>query len=155
MKHTKFDKLICIYDELGRQLGALNYPELEMILKSWTMSKSQIQSALNNPESNMRPSQFVSGLEQGLNETPLILSDLAEDKRVATLKLFYRVVKSNIPDFFKKIESSLANVVTLGKIKSENEWYIVRNRIDEIEGKESSREELSVLYNLIGAYESA
>ena len=40
-----------------------------------------------------------------------------------------------------------------GKIKSENEFYLIRNRVDEIEGEASFKIELSVLYKLIDDYE--
>ncbi len=155
MKSTRFDILISTYNELDKQLRALNYPELNGILESWSMSTSQMKSAINDAEKKIRPSQLVSGLEQGLNETPLNFSDLADDKRTTSLKVFYDVVESNIPGFFNKITSRLASVVTLGQIETEDDWRIIRNRIDVIEGQDKYRDELSTLYNLIGTYENA
>ena len=155
MKTTKLNKLIHTYEKLGKELRELNLTELEAVLKSWEMSLSQINSEVNNPESSIKPSQFVSGLEQGLIETPLNLADLADEKRRSALRVFYRVVESNIPDFFEKTYLRLAEIISLGKIKTENDWYVVRNRIDEIEGLDKSENELSSLYNLINDYENA
>lgn len=47
-----------------------------------------------------------------------------------------------------------ARVLKRGKIRSEDEFYVVRARIDEIEGKPEFRTELDGLYAVVGHYES-
>lgn len=108
-------------------------------------------------ESNppVKRSALVAGLEQGLRETPLMLSTLPEAQRRSALKTFRRVVESNAPGFFEKDREALGKIVARGKIKNESEWYLIRHRVDEIEGDASQALELSQLYSLMDAYESA
>ncbi|MFK3866282.1 MULTISPECIES: hypothetical protein [Pseudoalteromonas] len=42
-----------------------------------------------------------------------------------------------------------------GKIKNENEWHLVRHRVDEIEGQSNNDAELEVLNELLGQLEAS
>jgi len=102
----------------------------------------------------VKRSALVAGLEQGLREIPLLLSDLPEVERRLALKTFRRVVESNTAGFFKRDQEALDKIVARGKIKNEGEWYLIRHRVDEIEGNSPQSPQLTALYKLIVAYEN-
>lgn len=102
----------------------------------------------------VKRSAFVAGLEQGLREIPSLLSELPEVERRLALKTLSRVVESMVPGFFEKNRETLGKIVARGKIKNEDEWYLIRHCVDEIEGDSSQLLRLAELYKLIDNYEN-
>ena len=103
---------------------------------------------LSEAKPGVNRSALVAGLEQGLRETPLVLASLPEMERNSALKTFRRVVQSNIPSFFEKEREAREKVIARGKLKNENEWYLLRHRVDELEGNAAQVTELAELYKL-------
>lgn len=150
---TRFEKLAEVYAQLGAEFRHLGNAKLVDIADAWANSLSQMHSMLRESNPPVRRSALVAGLEQGLRETPLMLSTLPEAQRRLALKIFRLVVESNAPGFFEKDREALDKVVAHGKIKNEREWYLIRHRVDEIKGDTSRGSELSMLYKLMDAYE--
>jgi len=154
MKSKKLNTLVIVYRELSEELSKLNSEELEPLLKSWALSLEQINEITSNPNSSVKPSQIASGFEQGLRDTHLLLSDLPRQYRSPAVKIFYKIVGSHLSNFFEKNKAQLERIVAKNQIKSENEWYIVRHRVDEIEGQSNNDAELEVLNDLLGKFEA-
>ena len=152
---TRFENLVEVYAQLGAEFRHLGNAKLVDIADAWANSLSQMHSMLRESNPPIKRSALVAGLEQGLRETPLMLSTLPEAQRRSALKTFRRVVESNAPFFFEKDREALGKIVARGKIKNESEWYLIRHRVDEIEGDASQASELAQLYGLMDAYESA
>jgi hypothetical protein len=152
---TRFEKLAEVYAQLCAEFRHLGYATLVDIADVWANSLSQMHSMLRESNPPVKRSALVAGLEQGLRETPLMLSALPEAQRRLALKTFRRVVASNAPGFFEKNRGALDKIVARGKIKNEREWYLIRHRVDEIEGDASRASELTMLYRLMDAYENA
>ena len=147
---TKLDSIIDTYEELASEYRVLGDQKL---IDQFDSFIPFIQKAKANPQ--VKRSAIVAGCEQGLRETPLILTHfkLAEDIQVAALKIFYRVVEIHMPAFFEKERQRREKIVGRGKIKGESEWYLLRNRVDEIEGDVAHEVELLTLYKLLDDYE--
>ncbi|WP_430461457.1 hypothetical protein ACQUQU_01390 [Thalassolituus sp. LLYu03] len=155
MRSKKLETLIILYKELAEELGKLKSPELEPLLNSWSVSLGQINEIINNPDNAIKPSQIASGFEQGLRDTHLILGDLNAQYRSSAIEIFYKVVGSHLPSFFQKCKAQLERIVEKGKIKNENEWYLVRHRVDEIERQSNNDAELEFLNELLGKFEAS
>jgi len=155
MKSKKLEVLTELYKELSTELGKLDNAQLQTLLESWSQYFSQISELLNAPNNKIKPSQIASGLEQGLRETHLILSELDSENRDSAIKTFYAVVGKHLPSFFQKSKIHLQRILDTGRIKNENEWHLVRYRIDEIEGNPNSATELSALYELLDRFEAS
>ena len=153
---TRFEKLAEAYAQLGAEFRNLGNATLVEIADTWAKALSQMHSMLSENNPPVKRSALVAGLEQGLRETPLVLlSTLPEAQRRMALKTFRRIVESNVPGFFEKDRETLNKIVSRRKIKNEGEWYLIRHRVDEIEGDASHASELAQLYKLMEAYESA
>ena len=155
MKSKKLEALINVYKELAEELGKLNSPDLEPLLNSWSVSLGQVNEIINNPDNAIKPSQIASGFEQGLRDTHLMLGDLNAQYRSSAIDIFYKVVGLHLPSFFQKSKAQLDRIVAKGNIKNENEWYLVRHRVDEIEGQSNNEAELEVLNELLGKFEAS
>lgn len=154
MKSKKLKALLDIYEELIQELSQFDDPFLDKVINSLSTSLKQTNEMLSDTNSPIKPSQFVSGFEQGLRDMHVMLGDLSSSIRPPALKVFYRVVVNHLPDFFQKSKAQLGRIVATGKIKNENEWYLVRNRVDEIEGQSNSEVELAVLNELLDKFET-
>ena len=148
---TKLDRLVKAYVELGNEFRDLDNPVLEKLAAPFL----SVTNWLDEVNAKAKRSALVGGLEQGLREVPTILtsSNLPVDVQRLAFKAYYHVVEKNIDGFFIKDLEKREKIVARGKIKSENEFYLIRNRVDEIEGEASFKIELSVLYKLIDDYE--
>jgi len=149
---TKLDTIVDTYEELAVEYRALGDQKLIDLFESFIPF---IHQAKNNPK--IKRSGLVTGCEQGLRETPLLLAHfkLPEDIQGTALKIFYRVVETHMPAFFEKERLKREQIVSRGTIKGENEWHLLRNRVDEIEGDVAHEVELQELYKMLDDYESA
>jgi len=148
---TKLDKLVLVYLELGNELRKFDNPTLE----KWTAPLLSIEKWREEMILKAKPSMIVAGLEQGLREVPEILAscNLPNDIQQMAFKAYYHVVESHVDGFFIKDREKREKIVTRGKIKNEKEFYLIRNRVDEIEREPSYETELSILYKLLDDFE--
>lgn len=84
-----------------------------------------------------------------------MLGDLNAQYRSSAIEVFYKVVGLHLPRIFQKSKAQLERIVDKGKIKNENEWHLVRHRVDEIEGQSNNDAELEVLNGLLGQLEAS
>lgn len=99
-------------------------------------------------------SAIAAGMEQGLRDLPNILATLPEQERRNALNTYRRIMQSSLPNFFESELKKREQIITRGKIKNDREWYLLRDRVDEIEGNASQTSELVVLYKLLDSYEA-
>ena len=151
---TRLENLTTVYKQLGEEFKKTGNAKLLAIAESWGASFSQLHTEIGKNNLPAKPTALVAGLEQGLRETPSLLSGLPEEQHRLAIKVFQRVIESNLPGFFEKELETLEKIIARGKIKSEKEWYLVRQRVDEIEGDDSRTSELMQLYTMTDAYES-
>lgn len=62
-------------------------------------------------------------------------------------------METNYPTLFRKYKKQLKNILSRGEIVSENEWYLARHRLDEIEGEVGNESEVAILDKLLSKYE--
>ncbi|MEM4990008.1 hypothetical protein V8G57_21650 [Collimonas sp. H4R21] len=149
---TKLDAIVDTYEELAAEYRVLGDQKLIDLFDSFIPF---IQTAKADPQ--VKRSAIAAGCEQGLRETPQFLTNfkLPEDIQSTALKIFYRVVETHMPAFFEKERQKREQIIRRGKIKGEREWYLLRNRVDEIEGDVAHEVELLELYRMLDDYESA
>lgn len=155
MRSKKLETLVNVYKELAEELGKLNSPELEPLLNGWSVSLDQVNEIISNADNPIKPSQLASGFEQGLRDIHVMLGDLNAQHRSSAIKVFYKIVGLHLPSFFQKSKAQLHRIVAKGRIKNENEWYLVRHRVDEIECQPNNEAELAVLNELLGKFEAS
>lgn len=153
-KKTKFTQLVSAYGQLGFALRTLGIASLAELADTWDEALNQMHAMLSEKNPPYTRSVMVGGLEQGLREAPVFFSSLPEAQRHAALKMHRRAIEAHVPDFFKLDQDVLQKVLARGQIKNENEWYLLRHRVDEIEGELSHASELEKLYTLLGDYET-
>jgi hypothetical protein len=102
MRSKKLSVLFCVVEELIDELGKIDDSKLHKIIDSLAISLRDSREFLDNPNVLIKPSQLVSGFEQGLLETSQTLVSLPELTRARSIKTFYSVVNKHIPELFDK-----------------------------------------------------
>jgi hypothetical protein len=147
---TTYEKLFAAYDEFTRAIAGLNDPMAAMLCASWETTKRTYEQAL---ASGSKTSQLAAGMEQGLRELPMALR--AEGgNHAAILQALHRAIAANHPGFFRHDDALLAAIVERSKIRNAKEYYLVRHRIDALEGDAGAAAERDLLYRLVDRFES-
>lgn len=63
-----------------------------------------------------------------------------------------QVFGREFPDFFAKIKSKREKIIERGRIRSEDEYYLIRDYVDELEGDVEPSDLLITLYGLVDDY---
>jgi hypothetical protein len=148
---TKYEKLFAVYEDFTTAIANVHDPFVSSLCSSWTSSKSAYEKAI---EAGVRKSQIASGLEQGLRELPMLLREVENGKRAQVLRILHSSVAKNFPEFFRQDASLLAAVVARSKIRNAHEYYVVRHRIDELEGNAGALDECNLLHKLVDQFDS-
>ena len=152
MKLTKLQKLVAVYERFGAEIEAIPDPWAQKLHRNSVDTGSWVAGLLDK-DSAPRPSEIASGLEQGLREMPDIIAAVGAQCRPAVAKAFNSAISTEYPEFQSRDEKRLDKVLTRGKIRTESEFYLVRYRVDALEGDPQFEALLRKLYGLLGAYE--
>lgn len=148
---TRYDKLLATFEDLIAEISDVQEPMIAVLCSSWKSTKNGYEQALR---SGATKSQIASGMEQGLRELPMLFHEIGGEHGSRLLNVLHIAVAKNFPEFFKKDAQLLASVVERTKIRNAREYYLVRHRIDELEGDASSFDERERLYKLVDQFES-
>lgn len=152
-RRSQFDALSVVYDRFNVELLKCGDPRAADLAQSWIVAKTKHTEWLENPEVKVTRSAIAAGLRQGLRETPLVLQGVPDPVREQLLSVFNRILQDEVPDFFPDERHKLTRIVKRGRIRNEGEYYLVRHRVDEIEGRGVHDHEVAALLGLLDAYE--
>jgi hypothetical protein len=147
---SRYDKLLATYEDLVAEISGVQDPLVSGFCSSWESTRKGYEQAL---QSGATKSQIASGMEQGLRELPMLFREAADKQSSQLLNILHIAVVKNFPEFFRKDALLLASIVERGKIRNAREYYLVRHRIDELEGEASSPGECQLLYKLVEQFE--
>lgn len=143
---SKYDKLMAVFEEFFEAMSGVPGKDFESFCKSWPGTKASYAAVLARGVSK---SAIAAGLEQGVREMPMIFGCLAMKDRAFAKDALSKALLSHYPDFASKNAARLAAILSTGVIRSENQFFLVRHRIDELEGITGSETQLAELYLLV------
>ena len=85
---------------------------------------------------------------------PDLIGEVDIQWRAAVSKALHDAVAAEYPEFLHLEAVRLEKVLARGKIRTEAEFYLVRHRIDVLEGEPELPEALRTLYALVEAFEA-
>jgi len=151
MRKTKFDVNLEICQKVLVALSGIGSEQLAPIIQGFSKSIEQINGWVTDNKFPAPKSEIAKGLEQGINDLSLLIEDLEPNFRSKAFGAFYESVNSVNPDYFEKQNAKIQRVIKRSKIKTESEFYLLRNRLDRIEGTGTHEEK--TLIELVGQYE--
>jgi hypothetical protein len=152
MRKTKFDVNFETCQKLVAALSGIGSNQLSPIIQGFSKSIEQINNWLIDSKFPVPKSEIAKGLEQGINDLSLLIAELEPEYRSKAFSAYYEAVNSVSPDYFVKLNSKIQRILNRGKIKTESEYYLLRNHLDQIEGKGTQEEK--AVYDLLGDYET-
>jgi len=144
----KLTKLIALFDQFHQAIGRLDDPMAKRLVENWAGIRHQYAESCGAPRSAL-----ASGMEQGLRETPMLLQSMPPETRKRATQALAAATCAYCPDFLAKDAERLAKIKARGSIRSENEFYLVRHRVDQLEGDPGQDEELRLLHELADRFE--
>jgi hypothetical protein len=152
MRKTKFDVNFEIWQKVISALLDVGSNQLAPIIQGFSKSIDQINSWVTDNKFPVPKSEIAKGLEQGINELSLLIGDLEPEFRSKAFSAYYEAVNSVNPDYFEKLNAKIQRIIKRGQIKTESEFYLLRNRLDQIEGNGTHEE--NTISELLGQYET-
>lgn len=149
MKKTKFDRYRDIYADLAGGFGVIPNTKLKSLIESWKESFAQMDDWLSNAGSGVTKSRLAPGLEQGLVDTYYLISELSDADRPAALDVFVSSCRLHDSGFVDRINERCNEILARGKITSETEHNLIRNKVDELMLLDESAESLSRFQSLL------
>ena len=151
-RRTKYDKLVAVNEKLAANFSRIDHPNTQQLAKLLSRAGPGLWEEAKKEEPSVTRSQIAAGLEQGLRDLSLIVTAQAPEIKSAVISAFRDAVQAEYPDFLEKDKLRLAKVVGRGHIRTENEWYLLQHRLDEIEGDPQHEKEVARLWELVDNY---
>ena len=151
-KRSKLEKLIAVYEHFGQEIEAIPDPWASKLAKQSNAVRASAERTLGK-EFCATKGQFAAGLEQGLRDTPDVIAMVSPEWRANVAKALNRAVLTAYPEFLAKDAERLAKIRTRGKIRTESEYYLIRHKIDVLEGS-GDTELLTEFYALADSFGS-
>jgi hypothetical protein len=152
MRKTKFEKYVEIYQKLITEFAEIECEELEKITKSWKISLNDMESWLAMPKPPVSSSKLAIGLELGISEFPSCIENIEPSKKAQINTIFYDIVSSSAPDYWAKLIKQIDAIVERNLLITEQEFYILRNYLDELEANGKTKE-YKKIDEILTAYE--
>jgi hypothetical protein len=149
-RSDKLSKLVAVYDEFQLALNSLEDGKATLLRENWP----KVRGAYANPIVGMPRSALAAGMEEGLRETPMLFRSMEPVARAIVGKALAMAIETHYPEFASKDAARLEKIVNREYIRGENEYYLVRHRIDVLEGDETRLPELGQWYVLIEKFEA-
>ena len=151
-KHGKLEKLIAVYEHFAQEIETIPDPWASKLAKQSNSVRAAVERALGKEPGATR-SQFAAGLEQGLRDTPDFIAMISPEWRAQVAKALNHAVKTAYPEFIAKDAERLKKIQARGRIRTESEYYLIRHKIDVLEGT-SDTDLLTELYKLADSFGS-
>ena len=132
-KPGKLEKLIAVYEHFGQEIAAIPDPWASKLAKQSNAVRTTVDRTLGK-EPGATKSQFAAGLEQGLRDTPDFIAMVSPEWRAHVAKALNNAVQTAYPEFLAKDAERLEKIRDRGKIKTDSEYYLIRHKIDVLEG---------------------
>ncbi len=154
-RKTKYDKLVALERKIGEGFARIDQPFFQYLAKLYSTAGRGEDSfeELRKRDPGVTRSQIAGGMEQGMRDLKTMLPAQDPSIRSEVMAIFRDAVQSEYPDLFEKDKQRLEKVLARGRIRSENEWYLLQFRLDEIEGYPEFEEETTKIWGIMDSYE--
>ena len=153
-RKTKYDKLIAVNRKLGENFARIDHPGMQYLAKLFGGAGEGEDSfeEIKKRDPSVTRSQIAAGMEQGIRDLSMMLPAQDPEVRSAAMSAFRDAMDSEYPEFLERDKQRLAKVLARGHVRTENEWYLLQSRLDEIEGNPEHEDETKRLWELIDNY---
>ncbi|EDW1731903.1 hypothetical protein S726_004032 [Salmonella enterica subsp. enterica] len=124
-KKEEMIKLIGFYDDLTSLMQNYHHQIITNFCSSWNKNRETLMRILDGDKSFGSLSQNVAGLKQGIKDMQDIATYVPISERRFFLREYSNLVKKYYPDSLKKDEKKINSIIKRGRIRNEDEFYLV------------------------------
>jgi len=152
-KRSRLEKLMSTFEHFAKTIASIPDVRVQALHEMASGVRAFVATAR---EASPRPSSsaIASGLEQGLRETPLLIAEVAAKWRPQVSVALNESLLAEYPEFIERDRERLHKIVTRGSIRTEAEFYLVRHKVDLLEGVAGEGQSLHRFYSFVDAYEA-
>jgi hypothetical protein len=153
-QRSQFEALSVVYDRFNVELAKSAYAPALELERNWIAAREKFSGWLSDPNAQITRSMLVQGLKQGLRDLLLVMNGWPLEYRQSLIRALRQITEGELPAYFSQESQKLARIVGRGRVRSEAEYYLVRHRVDEIEGLEANISEVDTLLKLLDQFEA-
>lgn len=152
---TEVEQLLNRYTIILGKIADLRREPVNELFGGVSSAVSEHRDALVRGDSNPSLAAIRTGLRQGLRDMPEFLrfAGVSDSEIESIMAAADAAVASAEPHWNDQQHAELHRVLKKGKIRNEDEFYLLRWRLDQIEGRPGAQEEEAALMTLLDRYE--
>lgn len=146
-RRTQYDRVLIVLEEMipvwrdnAHKSSAKTADWLSEILTSIGPGSDILKQA--------RKSEIAAGQLQFLREL-LHPTNRHGNERDDALNKSREIFGREFPEFYTRLQATRERIIKRGKIRSEDEYYLIREYVDDLEGESESSALLATLYGLV------
>ncbi|WP_175816745.1 hypothetical protein [Burkholderia diffusa] len=121
-KTAELTKLLGIFDQVVSLLASYQHPVLLKFKDSWDAGRNKYSQALAK---GVSASTLTEGVKQGLRGASDFMNYIPTTERRDFIKKYNQIILNDFPEFFDNDEKKIGAIIKRGKIRSEDEFYLV------------------------------
>ena len=145
------------YEAVCAALFELNHPRSTDLAAGLMKSLAQVREILGAKPRPAPLGVIRTGFLQGYRELPnllrAVLADVSPAAQAGVWLAFDSPGVSGGSDFMTAQADKAQEVLRRGTVRNDDEWYLLRWRLDQIEGHTAHHEEITSLSQLMDSYE--
>ena len=146
-RRTRYDRVLTVLEEII-PIWRSNTHKNSSATADWLSAILEAVGPGGYVLDKARKSEIAAAQLQFLGDL-LHPSNSGDNERDEALKMSRKVLHREFPEFFAKLTSKREKIIARGNIRTEDEYYLIRDFIDEIEGEPESPVLLDKLYKLV------
>lgn len=149
-RKTRYDRILVVLEEMIAVWRANPHESSLAIANFLEENLNAIKPGAPIHE-KARKSEIASGQLQFLQEI-LHPGDRLDDESEDAWQESRIIFGREFPDFFAKIHARRDKIIERGKIRNEDEYYLIRDYVDEVEGDPDQSQLLEKLYLMVDEF---
>lgn len=144
--------LIAAYEALQRVFARSSSPTVQGYARSLAEGRHHHDAVLAAGQNGRWPAGFLAGLREGAREMPYLLAVVPESERAAAIEEVAAAGGMWLADLVRGTKRRAAAILKRGRIRSEDEYRCVRERVDQLEGEQPPSADLPRYYALLDSF---
>ena len=144
--------LVAAFEALHAAVSQSSVAELRAYAAPLAEGLREGQAAVAAGRDGAWPPGLLTGLRQGARELPMFVAMLPESERPAAAQAIEQAGGTWVVALIRGTKRRATAILKRGRIRDEDEYYCVREYVDQLEQRASDEATLRPFYSLLDAY---
>ncbi len=149
-KKAEVLKFLDVFEEIVSLLRPFHHPILSGFVDRWGTARERYIQELTGGTS---ASKLADGLRQALRDYSDFLEYIPPDNRREFVEKYTKIVTDAFPDFYRSDERKINSIIQRGKIRNENEFYLIESVFEQLHRANPDGEDSVALRKIMDDFE--